>query len=87
LGVNRPNEHLNDSSIQREFDLTAPALERGTLSIIEAAHLLGLSVKATRKAALAGEIPAIRIGRRWLVLKVPLQELLRPGSNEDGGHM
>lgn len=56
--------------------------ERATLSIAEAARRLGLTVRATRKAAAAGEIPAIQIRRRWLVLREPFEELLgrRGGS-------
>lgn len=50
--------------------------QRATLSLSEAAELLGLSRKATRKAGKAGEIPAIQIGRRLLILREPLESLL-----------
>jgi excisionase family DNA binding protein len=43
----------------------------------EAAARLGLSVKATRRAALTGELPAIRVGRRWLMLREPFEALLK----------
>lgn len=49
-----------------------------TIGIAEAARRLGLTPKATRRAALSGEIPAIKIGRRWLVLREPFEGLLRP---------
>lgn len=47
------------------------AQERATLTIPEAATLLGLSERSAYKAAQAGEIPARRIGGRWVV-PVPL---------------
>lgn len=47
-----------------------------TLRIEAAAHRLGISVQAAREAAERGEIPAVRIGRRWLVLKLALDRLL-----------
>lgn len=49
-----------------------------TLGIEEAARRLGLTPKATRRAAISGEIPAIKIGRRWLILREPFDGLLRP---------
>jgi excisionase family DNA binding protein len=52
-------------------------IQKATLSIVEAAQRVGLSVKATRNAAKSGEIPAIRIGRRLLVLREPLEAMLR----------
>ena len=55
----------------------APGEARETLTIDEASQRLGVSVKVTRKAAKAGEIPAIRIGRRLLVLRGPFEDLLR----------
>jgi excisionase family DNA binding protein len=58
------------------FDLA----DRGTLSLDEAAKRLGLSVRAVRRAIATGEIQAIRIGRRWLVLRSPLEQMLAGGS-------
>jgi excisionase family DNA binding protein len=49
-----------------------------TLTIEETAEKLGISVALTYKAARAGEIPVLRIGRRFLVLKAGLQKLLTP---------
>jgi excisionase family DNA binding protein len=43
----------------------------------EAARRLGLSEKTVHRAIRRGEITAIRIGRRSLVLREPFEELLR----------
>jgi excisionase family DNA binding protein len=56
---------------------------RDTLSIAEVAKRLGLSPRATRKAVVRGEVPAIRIGRRLLVLRAPFEELLQAGGSLD----
>lgn len=63
----------------------AGADSRATLSLAEAAIKLGLSLKATRRAAMIGQIPTIRIGRRWLVLRAPLEALLsgKPAPAEE----
>jgi excisionase family DNA binding protein len=60
--------------------VSSESAQRGTMSLTEAAQRLGLSVKATRKAAKAGEIPAIQIGRRLLVLRDPLESMLRTAA-------
>lgn len=67
----------------REGDDLADGLTRGTLSLAEAAQRLGLTVRATRNAARAGEIPAVRIGRRWLVLRGPLEAMLLRRADPD----
>ena len=52
---------------------------RVTITIAEAALLLGLSESATYEAAARGEIPAIRIGRRVLVKRDQLLVMLGDG--------
>lgn len=47
-----------------------------TLSIAEAAELVGIGRNAAYRAAAAGELPAIRIGRRLRVPTARLLELL-----------
>jgi excisionase family DNA binding protein len=47
-----------------------------TLTIPEAARLVGISRSAGYRAAAKGEIPTIRIGRRLLVPTARLLELL-----------
>ena len=50
--------------------------QRETLTIKEAAVTLGVSLSSAYEAAQKGQIPAIRIGGRWLVLKGKFQEML-----------
>jgi excisionase family DNA binding protein len=51
-------------------------LERQTLTVGETAHRLGISRALAYKAAQRGELPVIRIGRRYLVLKTQLERIL-----------
>ena len=53
---------------------------RATMTIPEAADLLGLSESATYEAAARGEIPAVKIGRRVLVIRDLLMALLSGSS-------
>lgn len=53
-----------------------PAAERLTLSVDEAAALLGVSRQSAYAAARAGELPVLRLGRRILVVRKALEELL-----------
>ena len=50
--------------------------QRETLTIKEAAVTLGVSLSSAYEAAQKGQIPAIRIGGRWLVLKGKFQKML-----------
>jgi excisionase family DNA binding protein len=50
--------------------------DRPTLTVPEAAALLGVSRNVAYEAARSGELPAIRIGRRVLVLRARLEALL-----------
>jgi excisionase family DNA binding protein len=52
------------------------AIERQTMSIEEAARLLGIGRNNAYLAARNGEIPIIKIGKRILVLKAPLKRML-----------
>ena len=78
-----PNTPLNDQKTHKNL-VESPA---DTIGIAEAARRLGLTAKATRRAAVLGDIPAIRIGRRWLVLREPFEGLLRPAKSRTGGPM
>jgi len=52
-----------------------------TLTVEEAAELLGIGRSVAYRAVQTGEIPAIRIGRRLLVPRARLLELLgEPGQ-------
>lgn len=55
--------------------------ERQTLTIEEAARVLGVGRNSAYLAAERGDIPTIRLGRRLLVPRAALDELLaRPGA-------
>ena len=45
-------------------------------TVEEAGRLLGIGRSAAYEAARSGEIPVIRIGRRWLVSKIALDRML-----------
>jgi len=57
---------------------TEEMLDRGTLtlSIKEAAELLQVNPRLVSKECVAGSLPSIQLGRRRLVLLLPLLELL-----------
>lgn len=62
----------------------APMEERLTLTVEEAATLLGISRAFAYDAVTRGEIPSIRIGRRILVPKAALQRFLQEGPLNPG---
>ncbi|MGB9371758.1 MAG: helix-turn-helix domain-containing protein [Halobacteriota archaeon] len=47
-----------------------------TLSVEHAARLIGISRTTAYRMVQSGELPAVRIGRRVLILKKPLMEML-----------
>jgi len=47
-----------------------------TLTIPEAARLLGISISKTYEAARMGQLPAIKVGTRVLVSRRRLEELI-----------
>lgn len=51
--------------------------EPWTLTIPEAAKMLGISRASAYQAAARGEIPTVRFGRRILVARAALDEMLR----------
>jgi excisionase family DNA binding protein len=53
-----------------------PDNERPTMTIPEAARVLGIGVNGAYEAAKRGEIPTIQIGKRILVLREPLKKML-----------
>jgi excisionase family DNA binding protein len=52
-----------------------------TLSVEHAARLIGVSRSTVYRLVRDGELRAIRVGRRVLILKKPLMEML--GATED----
>jgi excisionase family DNA binding protein len=51
--------------------------ERQTLKIEEAAKILGISRNTAYDAVKTGQLPTVKIGRRFLVPKVALDRLLQ----------
>jgi excisionase family DNA binding protein len=58
--------------------------ERRTLTVPEAAELLGISRGVAYEAARSGELPVIKLGRRLLVPRARLLELLGEPSHGNG---
>jgi excisionase family DNA binding protein len=54
-------------------------MTRKTLSVEEAAHVLGIGRGSAYEAVRRGELPAIRIGKRLVVPRAALQRLLEAG--------
>ena len=50
--------------------------KKQTVTVAEASRRLGLGRNATYEAVRKGEVPAIRIGKRWLVPTAALDRLL-----------
>lgn len=57
-------------------------MTKQTLTVTEAAEVLGIGRSAAYEAARSGEIPAIRIGKRILVPVVALERLLAEAAPE-----
>jgi excisionase family DNA binding protein len=55
-----------------------------TISVEEAAALLGISRRSGYRAAARGEIPTLRLGRRLIVPTPRLLALLGAGEQEPG---
>jgi excisionase family DNA binding protein len=51
-------------------------IERQTLTVEEAARVLGISRSSAYGAARRGELPIVRIGRRYVVPRAALERLL-----------
>lgn len=47
-----------------------------TITVVQAAALLGIGRNAAYRAAATGELPVVRLGARILVLTAPLRRLL-----------
>ena len=57
-----------------------PRVERATLSVVEAARIMGVSKNVAYEAVRRGEIPSIRLGGRILVPRTAPVRLLETGS-------
>ena len=58
--------------------------DRLTLSVEEAAHLLGISRGLAYELARSGRLPALRFGRRLLIPRAALEKMLNE-TQEAGG--
>ena len=67
------------------IELTAHSPQRATLDLPEVAALLGISRSTAFRLARTGELPAIRIGRRWLVSRSVIDGWLREGTTDGDG--
>ncbi len=58
-------------------------MDQKTISVADAAQILGLSKLTVRRQVKAGRLPAIRLGRKILLLREPLMAmLLHPSDNK-----
>lgn len=57
----------------------ALVLERPTVSVAVAATLYGVSIAAMYRYCAAGDVAAVRVGKRWRVLSEPVRDALRMG--------
>jgi excisionase family DNA binding protein len=51
-------------------------IERQTMTVEEAARVLGISRSSAYEAVRRGELPTVRIGRRYVVPRVALERML-----------
>ncbi len=59
--------------------------QRQTLTVEEVATILGISRNGTYEAIRRGEIPALRLGRRLVVPRQALEQLLRHNDSDTLG--
>jgi excisionase family DNA binding protein len=71
----------NDTKIKPSMTKKKSSSRRATFSVDEAAKYLGLGRVATYEAVRKGEIPAVRVGKRWLVPKAALEKMLLEGKH------
>ena len=53
-----------------------------TLSVEHAARLIGISRATAYRMVSSGDLPAVRVGRRVLILKKPLMEMLEAEEHD-----
>lgn len=61
--------------MKQQFE-NSEGLERQTLSVVEAAKIMGVGKSVAYEAAKTGQIPSVRIGNRILVLKKAFYRML-----------
>ena len=55
-----------------------------TVTVTQAARILGISRGSAYEAVKTGELPVIRIGKRLLVSRAALERMLEPGVAASG---
>jgi excisionase family DNA binding protein len=63
------------------MESTSALPDRPTITVSEAAELLGISKDSAYAAARSGDLPVLRLGRRYLVSVPRLRALLGDGPN------
>jgi len=73
-----PDDHLPEAAAQQvESPPTSPAgSDRLVLTVDEAAYLLNISRGLAYELVARGELPAIRLGRRIVIPRLAMEELL-----------
>lgn len=67
----------------RVYDMPSlRASTRAALSVAEVAELLEVDVRTVSRAARDGQLPAIQVGRRILIPREPLLDLLTGGKSD-----
>ena len=57
-------------------------LERLTVSVSQAAELLGIAKNSAYAACARGDIPSLKIGKRIVISRVAIDRLLAAGTNQ-----
>ena len=75
--------HPENNSLSKAAKPGVDPHDRATITVTEAAHVLGISRSTAYELVHAGTLPALRLGRRIVVPTHALEELLdsaRPAS-------
>ena len=73
-----PSDNAQSSQrVRRSKAIRREDPERRTLSVEEAGRILGISRGSAYSAARKGELPVIKLGGRFLVIKAALEKLLQ----------
>lgn len=80
LGAGADNSRHSNSPSEQYKMVTHP---RATLTVTEAAEILGISRSSAYELVNTGDIPALRLGRRIVVPRAALDALLETAQNSD----
>ena len=58
--------------------------KKRALSVLETSQALGMGLRSTYKAVRNGDLPAVRVGKRWLVPVAGIERLLNGGNTANG---